>query len=181
MGIRTGKYDGESGGSRVGMMATLGGGSIATIVDGSIAAIGDGSIAPLGEGESPKVMQRGVAWKVFALAGGVWCRLDANTFVGLAGRVLCGETSGGDCSWVAGVATCVASGLSTLGCPGAMRRAALRWGGARSRQDSKISRRLAIVSSWEILVGGFAPAIAPATTCNPWMILSSDDCEGTVI
>ena len=56
MGIRTGKSDGESGGSRVGMMATLGGGSIATIVDGSIAAIGDGSIATLGEGESPNVM-----------------------------------------------------------------------------------------------------------------------------
>ena len=49
MGIRTGKSDGESGGSRVGIMATLGGGSIATIVDGSIAAIGDGSIATLGE------------------------------------------------------------------------------------------------------------------------------------
>jgi hypothetical protein len=49
MGTRTGKYDGESGGSCVGMMATLGGGSIATIVDGSIAAIGDGSIATLGE------------------------------------------------------------------------------------------------------------------------------------
>ena len=57
------------GGSHVGMMATLGGGSIATIVDGSIVVIGDGSIATLGEGESPKVMRRGVAWKVFALAG----------------------------------------------------------------------------------------------------------------
>jgi hypothetical protein len=142
------------------MMATLGGGSIATIVDGSIAAIGGGSIATLGEGESPKVMRCGVAWKVFALSGGVRCRLDANTFVGLAGRVFCGETSWGDRSWVAGVATCVASGLSTLGCPGAMRRVALRWGGARSRQDSKISWRLAMASSWEILVGGFAPAIA---------------------
>jgi hypothetical protein len=77
MGIRTGKSNVESGGSCVGMMATLGGGSVATIVDGamvaigdgSIATIGDGSIATLGEGESPKVMRRGVAWKVFALAG----------------------------------------------------------------------------------------------------------------
>ena len=72
MGIRTGKSDVESGGSRVVMMATLGGGSVATIVDGAMVTIGDGSIATLGEGESPKVMQRGVAWKVFALAGGAW-------------------------------------------------------------------------------------------------------------
>ena len=50
-------------------MATLGGGSVATIVEGAMVAIGDGSIATLGEGESPKVMRRGVAWKVFALAG----------------------------------------------------------------------------------------------------------------
>ncbi len=165
----------------MGMMATLGGGSVATIVEGAMVAIGDGSIATLGEGESPKVMRRGVAWKVFALAGGARCRLDANTFVGLAGRVFCGETSWGDRSWVAGVATCVASGLSTLGSPGAMRRVALRWGGARSRQDSKMSLRLAMASSWERLVGGFAPAIAPATACKPWMILSSGDCEGTVM
>ncbi len=181
MGIRMGKSNVESGGSCVGMMATLGGGSVATIVDGSIVIIGDGSIATLGEGASPKVMRRGVAWKVLALAGEARWRLDANTFVGLAGRVCCGETSWGDRGWVGRVATCVASGLSTLGSPGAMRRGALRWGGASSCQDSKISLRLAMASSWERLVGGLAPAIAPATTCKPWMIVSSGDCKGTVI
>ena len=164
MGICTGKSDGGASGSRVGTIATL----------------GEGSISTLGEGESSKVMQRGVAWMFFHFDGGVPCRLDAKKFVGLAGRARCGETGWGDRPWGAGVATLEGSGLSTLGCPGAMIRVALRWGGARSRQDLKRSRRLAMASSWEILVGGGAPDIAPATTCNPWMILSSGDCEGTV-
>ena len=31
-----------------------------------------------------------------------------------------------------------------------------------------------MASTWEMLVGGGAPARTPATCCNPWMILSSE-------
>ncbi len=37
-------------------------------------------------------------------------------------------------------------------------------GGARRCQDSNMSQRLAIASTLEILVGGIAPAMAPALT-----------------
>jgi hypothetical protein len=40
-------------------------------------------------------------------------------------------------------------------------------------------RRIAMELTWEILVGSAAPERAPMTTCNPWMILSSVEGEGT--
>jgi hypothetical protein len=49
-----------------------------------------------------------------------------------------------------------------------------RFGGAKRHHDSKISQRLAMASTWEMLVGGGAPVSAPATCCNPWVILSSE-------
>ena len=38
-----------------------------------------------------------------------------------------------------------------------------------------------MASSWEMHVGGDAPAMAPANTCSPWTILTSRVCEGTVM
>jgi hypothetical protein len=55
MGIHTGKSGGGASGSHVGMIATL----------------GDGDVGTLGEGESSMVMQHGVAWKFFGIAGAV--------------------------------------------------------------------------------------------------------------
>ncbi len=52
----------------------------------------------------------------------------------------------------------------TLGRPGIGVRVGRQASGARRCQDSKMSQRLAIMSTWEILVGGAAPARAPATT-----------------
>ncbi len=43
----------------------------------------------------------------------------------------------------------------------------------------KMSQRLAMALTWEILVGSATLERAPTTTCNPWMILSSVEGEGT--
>ena len=64
--------------------------------------------------------------------------------------------------------------LCTLGSPWDRRVDEWRFGGAKRHHDSKISQRLAMASNWEMLVGGGALARAPATFCNPWMILSSE-------
>ncbi len=77
------------------------------------------------------------------------------------------------------IATLGESWLCTLGSPGVGQRDEQRVGGARRRHDSKMSQKLAMALTWEILVGGAAPERAPATTCNPWMILSSVEGEGT--
>ena len=63
--------------------------------------------------------------------------------------------------------------LCTLGSPWDGPEDGRRFGGAKRRHDSKISQRLAMASTWEMLVGGVAPVSAPATCCRPWMILSS--------
>jgi hypothetical protein len=55
---------------------------------------------------------------------------------------------------------------STLGRPDSEERVGRKAGGAVRRHDSKIPQRLAIASTWEILVGGAAPASAHATTCR---------------
>ena len=70
--------------------------------------------------------------------------------------------------------------MSNLGRPGVRQRVGWRDGDARRHHDSKMSQRLAMVSAWEweMLVGGGALERAPATTCNPWMILSSVDGAG---
>ncbi len=52
----------------------------------------------------------------------------------------------------------------TLGRAGSGECVDRKAGGAVRYQDSKISQRLAIASTREILVGGAAPASAPATT-----------------
>ncbi len=52
----------------------------------------------------------------------------------------------------------------TLGRPGSGEYVGRKAGGMVRCHDSKISQRLAIASTWEILVGGAAPASAPATT-----------------
>ncbi len=54
--------------------------------------------------------------------------------------------------------------VSTLGQPGIGVRVGRQASGAHRCQDSKMSQRLVIVTTWEILVGGAAPAGAPATT-----------------
>ncbi len=51
-----------------------------------------------------------------------------------------------------------------LGRAGSGEHVGRKAGGVVRRQDSKISLRLAIASTREILVGGAAPASAPATT-----------------
>ena len=53
--------------------------------------------------------------------------------------------------------------LCTLGSPWDGPEDGRRFGGAKRRHDSKISRRLAMASTWEMLVGGVAPVSAPAT------------------
>jgi hypothetical protein len=51
-----------------------------------------------------------------------------------------------------------------LGWPGRGECMGRKASGTVRHHDSKISQRLAIASTWEILVGGAAPARAPATT-----------------
>jgi hypothetical protein len=52
----------------------------------------------------------------------------------------------------------------TLGWAGSRERVGRKAGGAVRHHDSKISRRLAIAFTREILVGGAAPASTPLTT-----------------
>jgi hypothetical protein len=52
----------------------------------------------------------------------------------------------------------------TIGWPGSGERMGRKASDAVRCHDSKMSQRLAIASTWEILVGGVAPASAPATT-----------------
>jgi hypothetical protein len=65
--------------------------------------------------------------------------------------------------------------VTTLGesCAFTLRDAGVRrWvghrdGGASARHDSKRSQSKVIAMSWETLVGGGVPRIAPTTTCKP--------------
>ena len=52
----------------------------------------------------------------------------------------------------------------TLGRPGIGIQVGWKEGGASSRDDSKMSRRVVMASTWEMLEGGNAPIMAPATT-----------------
>ncbi len=54
--------------------------------------------------------------------------------------------------------------MGTLGRPGIGRRGGRKDGGASSRHDSIMSRRLAMALTWEMIVGGDAPVRAQATT-----------------
>ena len=54
--------------------------------------------------------------------------------------------------------------VGTLGCPGIGGRGGRKDEGASHCHDLNMSRRLAMASTWEMLVGGAAPVRAPATT-----------------
>jgi hypothetical protein len=108
-----------------------------------------------------KLRRRGVAWKGAwtglgdrnvepdCLGGGLHDGLAATGRAGVGGE---GDTTlGGSC-------------MGTLGRPGIGIRGGWKEGGVSSRHDSKMSRRLAMALTWEMLVGGAAPVIAPATT-----------------
>ena len=103
-----------------------------------------------------KSSRRGVAWK------GAWTGVgDRNVEPdGLGGglHVIVRAGVGG-----AGDTTLGGSCVGTLGRPGIGSRGGWKEGGARSRHDSKRSRRLVMASTWEMLVGGNAPVRAPAT------------------
>jgi hypothetical protein len=111
-----------------------------------------------------KSSRRGVAWngawtgvgdrnvEPDGLGGGLHTGLDK---IGRAGVGGAGDTTlGGSC-------------VGTLGRPGIGSQGGWKAGGASSRHDSKMSRRLIMASTWEMLVGGDAPVSAPATTCRP--------------
>jgi hypothetical protein len=104
---------------------------------------------------------RGVAWngawtgegdrktEPDGLGGGLQDGLDTIGRAGVSGE---GDTTlGGSCG-------------GTLGRPGIGIRGGWKEGGASSRHDSKMSRRLVMASTWEMLVGGNALVRAPATT-----------------
>ncbi len=115
----------------------------------------------VGDGVTGKLRRRGLAWndawtgvgdrnvEPAGLGGGLHCGLATNGWAGVDGD---GDTThGGSC-------------VGTLGRPGIGIRCGWKEGGASSRHDSKMSRRLVMASTWEMLVGGNAPVRAPATT-----------------
>jgi len=83
------------------------------------------------------------------LGGGLQDGLDTIRWAGVGGE---GDTTlGGSC-------------VGTLGQPGIGIQGGWKEGGASSCHDSKMSHRLVMASTWEMLVGGAAPVSAPATT-----------------
>ena len=108
-----------------------------------------------------KTIRQGVAWYAGRSGVGTRCVEPANLGgglqSGLAEVVLGGVGGEGD-------TTLGGSCVGTLGCPGIGGRRGQKDGGASSRHDSNMSRRLAMASTWEMLVGGAAPVRAPATT-----------------
>ncbi len=108
-----------------------------------------------------KTIWRGVAW--YAGQTGIGTRrvepagLGGGLQSGLAEVVQGGVGGEGD-------TTLGGSCVGTLGCPGIGGWGGRKDGGASSRHDSNMSRRLAMASTWEMLVGGAVPVRAPATT-----------------
>ena len=126
--------------------------------------VGDGSCSEcptLGEGGPVKSRRWGVAWKRAwtgegdrkvepdGLGSGLQDGLDTIGRAGVGGEGA--TTLGGSC-------------VGTLGRPGIGIRGGWKEGGASSRHDSKMSRRLVMASTWEMLVGGDAPVSALALT-----------------
>ncbi len=126
--------------------------------------IGDGSCGEcptLGEGGPVKSRRRGIAWKGSwtgdgdrkvepdGLGGGLQDGLDTIGRVDVGGEGA--TTLGGSC-------------VGTLGRPGIRIRGGWKEGGASSRHDSRMSRRLVMAITWEMLVGGDAPVSGLATT-----------------
>jgi len=108
-----------------------------------------------------KSRRRGVAWK------GAWTGVGERNVepAGLGGGLHDGLAT----IWRAGV---IGEGETTLGgaCGGTLGRPGIgiqvgwKEGGASSRHDSKMSRRVVMASTWEMLEGGDALVMAPATT-----------------
>ena len=125
--------------------------------------IGDGiwgENPTLGEGVPVKSRRRGVAWKGAwtgegdrkvepdGLGGGLQDWLDTIGRAGVGGE---GDTTlGGSC-------------VGTLGRPGIGIRGGWKDEGASRRRDLKMSQRLVMALTWEMIVGGNAPVSAPAT------------------
>jgi hypothetical protein len=120
-----------------------------------------GLIPTLGEGAPLKSSQRGVTWK----GGGTGAGDRSVEAAGLGNWL---QAWIDDIGWSGGSsgeeATLGGLCVGTLGLPGVGIRVGWKDGGASRRHDSKISQRLVMVSTWEILVGGAAPERAPATT-----------------
>ena len=109
-----------------------------------------------------KSRRRGVAWK------GAWTTSVGDRNVepaGLGGGLHDGLAT----IWRAGV---IDQGETTLGgsCGGILERPGIgirvgwKEGSASSRHDSKMSQRVVMASTWEMLAGGNAPVMALATT-----------------
>ncbi len=108
-----------------------------------------------------KTIWWGVAWHAGRTGVGTRCVEPAGLGGGLQSglaEVIAGGVGG------EGDTTRGGSYVGTLGCPGIGIRGGQKDGGANSLHDSNTSPRLAMASTWEILVGGAAPVRAPATT-----------------
>ena len=108
-----------------------------------------------------KTIRRGVTWYAGRTGVGTGCvesaGLGGGLKSGLAEVVLGGI--GGE-----GNTTLGGSCVGTLGCPGIGIWGGRKDGGTSSCHDSNMSQRLAMASTWEMLVDGAAPVRAPATT-----------------
>ncbi len=118
-------------------------------------------LTTLGEGALLKLTHWGVAWKQGTIGVGD----DSVEAAGMGGE-LQAETGDRGQPRVAsaGEHTLEGSWGGTLGQAGSGECMGRKAGGVVRRHDSKISQRLAIGSTWEILVGGATPASATATT-----------------
>jgi hypothetical protein len=118
-------------------------------------------LTTLGEGTLLKSSCWGVAWKQGAIGVGN----DSVEAAGMGGG-LQAETVNRGQPGVGGTGKHTLGGSwgGMLGRAGSGKHVGRKAGGPVRRHDSKMSQRLAIVSTWEILVGGAAPARAPATT-----------------
>ncbi len=108
-----------------------------------------------------KSSRRGVAWNGGQTGVGNRCVDPAGLGGGLQSgpvEVVLGSVGG------EGDTTLGGSCVGTLGCPGIGIRGGRKDGGASSCHNLNMSRRLAMASTWEMLVGGAAPVRAPATT-----------------
>jgi hypothetical protein len=108
-----------------------------------------------------KAIRRGEAWYASRTGVGTRCvepaGLGGGLQSGLAEVVLGGVGGEGD-------TTLGGSCVGTLDRPDIGIQGGQKDGGASSRHDLNMSRRLAMASTWEMLVGGAAPVRAPATT-----------------
>ena len=108
-----------------------------------------------------KSSRLGVAWNGRWTGGGNRSVEPAGLGGGLqAGLAEIGRAGvGGDGNTTLGVSCVGTFGQPGIGCWGGRRE-----GGASRHHDSKMTRRLVMASTWEMLVGGGAPVRAPATT-----------------